>query len=149
MKRFLEDNENRISVLKEFITMNYLIEQNKGERIFGKNVRNMRNKRGWSLKDMAGKIDISIAAVSKIETGFTDISLSRMEQIARVLGVDVTALLVKNMQMELIDISFYGELQKELSERQKEILKLQRKVIDLYEELQKVPKVSTSSFYKK
>lgn len=129
--------------------MNYLIEQNKGERIFGKNVRNMRNKRGWSLKDMAGKIDISIAAVSKIETGFTDISLSRMEQIARVLGVDVTALLVKNMQMELIDISFYGELQKELSERQKEILKLQRKVIDLYEELQKVPKVSTSSFYKK
>lgn len=117
-----------------------------GMEHFGRNIRKMRQKRGWSLKETAGRIGISIAAVSKIETGVTDINLSRLEQVADVFGVDVVELLVKNGKGEGVSSSFYSTLQKKLLEREAEVLSLQRKIIDLYEEIQNGNRISHNTY---
>lgn len=102
----------------------------------GKNIRTMRHERGWSQEDVATRLGISIPAFSKIETGVTDINLSRLEQIANIFEVSVVNLLSLEYVEEpsTQDVSL-NIIQKKLLDRETEITNLQRKVILLYEEL--------------
>jgi transcriptional regulator with XRE-family HTH domain len=101
----------------------------------GKSIRTLRHQHGWSQEDIANRLGISIPAFSKIETGVTDVNLSRLEQIANIYEVSVVQLLtVDNEQVEMVP-SHLNIIQKKLSDRETEIATLQRKVIELYEEL--------------
>jgi transcriptional regulator with XRE-family HTH domain len=108
-------------------------------KILATNIRMLRQQNNWSQEDIARKLGISIPAFSKIETGITDVNLSRIEQIANIFGVPVVKLLATeddNVQEEpqqlLIDA-----VKKKIIDREDEINILQRKVIVLYEELRK------------
>lgn len=102
----------------------------------GKNIRTLRHEHGWSQEDVANRLGISIPAFSKIETGVTDINLSRLEQIANIFEVSVVNLLsleyVEEPSTQDVSLSI---IQKKLNDRETEITGLQRKVILLYEEL--------------
>jgi transcriptional regulator with XRE-family HTH domain len=101
----------------------------------GKSIRILRHQHGWSQEDIATRLGISIPAFSKIETGVTDVNLSRLEQIANIYEVSVVQLLtVDNEQAEPVP-SHLNVIQKKLTDRETEIANLQRKVIELYEEL--------------
>ena len=50
----------------------------------GKKIKMLRQQNGWSQGDVAKRLDISVPAFSKIETGVTDINLSRLEQIVTI-----------------------------------------------------------------
>jgi len=101
----------------------------------GKSIRILRHQHGWSQEDIANRLGISIPAFSKIETGVTDVNLSRLEQIANIYEVSVVQLLtVDNEQVEIAP-SHLNLIQKKLTDREAEIATLQRKVIELYEEL--------------
>jgi transcriptional regulator with XRE-family HTH domain len=102
----------------------------------GKNIRTLRHEHGWSQEDVANRLGISIPAFSKIETGVTDINLSRLEQIANIFEVSVVKLLSLEYTEEpsTQDLSL-SIIQKKLTDRETEITNLQRKVILLYEEL--------------
>ena len=101
----------------------------------GKSIRILRHQHGWSQEDIAHRLGISIPAFSKIETGVTDVNLSRLEQIANIYEVSVVQLLaVDNEQAEVVP-SHLNLIQKKLTDRETEITTLQRKVIELYEEL--------------
>jgi transcriptional regulator with XRE-family HTH domain len=101
----------------------------------GKSIRILRHQHGWSQEDIANRLGISIPAFSKIETGVTDVNLSRLEQIANIYEVSVVQLLaVDNEQAEMVP-SHLNVIQKKLNDRETEIASLQRKVIELYEEL--------------
>lgn len=102
----------------------------------GKNIRTLRHEHGWSQEDVANRLGISIPAFSKIETGVTDINLSRLEQIANIFEVSVVNLLSLEYTEEpsTQDLSL-SIVQKKLVDREVEITNLQRKVILLYEEL--------------
>lgn len=102
----------------------------------GKNIRTLRHEHGWSQEDVANRLGISIPAFSKIETGVTDINLSRLEQIANIFEVSVVNLLSLEYTEEpsTQDLSL-SIIQKKLTDRETEITNLQRKVILLYEEL--------------
>jgi transcriptional regulator with XRE-family HTH domain len=101
----------------------------------GKSIRILRHQHGWSQEDIANRLGISIPAFSKIETGVTDVNLSRLEQIANIYEVTVVQLLtVDNEQVEIAP-SHLNIIQKKLTDRETEIATLQRKVIELYEEL--------------
>ena len=102
----------------------------------GKNIRTLRHEHGWSQEDVANRLGISIPAFSKIETGVTDINLSRLEQIANIFEVSVVNLLSLEYTAEpsTQDLSL-SIIQKKLNDRETEITNLQRKVILLYEEL--------------
>lgn len=102
----------------------------------GKKIRLLRHQKGWSQEDVAKRLDISIPAFSKIETGITDINLSRLEQISTLFEMSVVQLLTFNETEQ--DQKFQNELEtvnKRLMDRETEVIDLQKKVIELFEEL--------------
>jgi len=105
-------------------------------KTLGKKIRLLRHQKGWSQEDVAKKLDISIPALSKIETGITDINLSRLEQIAALFEMSIIQLLTfnepgaeQNLANELDVIN------KKLMDRETEVIDLQKKVIALFEEI--------------
>jgi transcriptional regulator with XRE-family HTH domain len=105
-------------------------------KALGKKIRLLRHQKGWSQEDVAKKLDISIPAFSKIETGITDINLSRLEQISALFDMTVVQLLTFNDEEQ--DQKFINELEivnKKLMDRDAEVIDLQKKVIELFEEL--------------
>src|ERR1700749_4364768 len=108
----------------------------KTNKTVGQNIRTIRHQRGWSQEDVANRLGISIPAFSKIETGVTDINLSRLEQIATIYGVSVVNLFALDAEdTSEPQTSTLTVAQKKIMEREAEIANLQRKVILLYEEL--------------
>ncbi|HEY2583982.1 MAG TPA: helix-turn-helix transcriptional regulator [Mucilaginibacter sp.] len=105
-------------------------------KTLGKKIRLLRHQKGWSQEDVAKRLDISIPAFSKIETGITDINLSRLEQIATLFEMSVVQLLTLNDAEQ--DQKFISELEtvhKKLMDRETEVIDLQKKVIELFEEI--------------
>ena len=111
------------------------IYKKKTNKTIGKNIRTFRHQHGWSQEDVASRLGISIPAFSKIETGVTDINLSRLEQIANIYEIEVVQLLSLDMEEIEHEPSNLSIIQKKLMDRESEIANLQRKVILLYEEL--------------
>ena len=77
---------------------------------------------------MADKLNISLPTYSRIERNILDVSYKRLLQIAKVYGITVVELLqdpTKHHEQ--------SDLQKLLAERDKEINKLQKKIIELLE----------------
>jgi len=107
----------------------------KTNKSVGKNIRTIRHQRGWSQEDVANRLGISIPAFSKIETGVTDINLSRLEQIANIYEVNVVNLIALDAETTEPQGSNLSIAQKKIFDREAEIANLQRKVILLYEEL--------------
>ena len=107
----------------------------KTNKSVGMNIRTLRHQQGWSQEDVADRLGISIPAFSKIETGVTDINLSRLEQIANVFEVSVVYLLAMDIKEAEHEPSHLSIAQKKLIDRENEIATLQRKVILPYEEL--------------
>ncbi|HTI58050.1 helix-turn-helix transcriptional regulator [Mucilaginibacter sp.] len=104
----------------------------------GNNIRRLRENNKWSQQVIAERLNISIPAYSKIETGVTDVNLSRLEQIAHLFEVGLPGLFGGDTIPAPMPTPEFEKLEKELTECEKEILYLQRKVIQLYEELNKV-----------
>lgn len=110
-------------------------QKKKTNKSIGQNIRTLRHRNGWSQEDVANRLGISIPAFSKIETGVTDINLSRLEQIADIYEIDVVQILALDSEDIEQTPSTLSILQKKLTDRELEIVNLQRKVILLYEEL--------------
>ncbi|QDW25450.1 helix-turn-helix transcriptional regulator [Pedobacter sp. KBS0701] len=99
----------------------------------GDRIKQSRLALGLSQADAAKKLNISTPAFCKIETGQTDLNISRLLQISKTFKVPV---------VQLIDSQSGGDpsaelsaLKKELIEKEEEINKLRKKVIDLYDKL--------------
>jgi len=104
----------------------------------GKKIRLLRHQKGWSQEDVAKRLDISIPAFSKIETGITDVNLSRLDQISRLFGLTIVQLLASgDSDEEKKYVSELTSAHKKLQERDAEVIDLQKKVIELYEQLHK------------
>lgn len=102
----------------------------------GKKIRLLRHQKGWSQEDVAKRLDISIPAFSKIETGITDVNLSRLNQISKLFGLSLVQLLsTSDVDDEKDRVDELNELNRKLQLREVEIIDLQKKVIDLYEQL--------------
>ena len=104
----------------------------------GSNIKQLRLDSAKGQTEVAKALGISVAALSKIENGQTDINLSRLIQIAKYFEVSVIAVLSKGAPATIqppqntIEIS---SLKKLLADKDAEIMKLQKKVIDLYDKL--------------
>jgi len=116
--------------------MNY---GNQSQLKVGQNIRNLRLKYGWSLRDAARRLDISTSALSKIETGVTDVNLSRLEQIAHIFGINLIQLWELDFEDAAARETNLTVAKKKVSELESEIATFQRKVILLYEKLRQQP----------
>src|ERR1700712_3311678 len=104
--------------------------------MLGRKIRLLRQQKGWSQEEVAKKLDISIPAFSKIETGITDVNLSRLEQVASLFGLSVVGLLDLDEQGEIQQSAVnLAAVNQKLMEREAEIILLQKKVIELFEQL--------------
>ncbi len=102
----------------------------------GKKIRLLRHQKGWSQEDVAKRLDISIPAFSKIETGITDVNLSRLNQISKLFGLSLVQLMsTSDSEEEKAKADELNEMAKKLQSRDSEVIDLQKKVIDLYEQL--------------
>jgi len=107
-------------------------------KTLGKKIRLLRHQKGWSQEDVAKRLDISIPAFSKIETGITDINLSRLEQISKLFDMTVVQLLTYNdTEQQEKYLSELENMTKKLQERESEVIDLQKKIIGLFEELRR------------
>ena len=97
-------------------------------KTLGQKIRYVRNIKDWSQVEMADKLNVSLPAYSKIERDITDLSFSRLNQIAKVFGMTVIELLSVSSKP-----SEQTNLQKTLVEKEKEINLLQKKIIELME----------------
>lgn len=103
-------------------------------KTIGKNIRQLRQRQGWSQGEVAKRLDISIPAFSKIETGITDVNISRLSQIADLFEVSAVDI-ISSEENGTSCSEEINELKEKLASREEEIIKLQKKVIDLYEEI--------------
>lgn len=59
----------------------------------GEKIKKLRELKNYTQQYMSEQLDLSLSGYGKIERNETDISLSRLEQIANVLGVDMNTIL--------------------------------------------------------
>lgn len=65
----------------------------------GDKIRNLRTIKGYSQENMADILGISSIAYGDIERNKTDVSHSRLEQIAKALGIELVNLLAHGEQL--------------------------------------------------
>lgn len=100
-----------------------------------KNIKKLRQKKGCSQGVVAKTLGISVPAYSKIESGKTDINISRLHQIAAFFQVDVLDLLCDAWHHPLmINDDKVNELTRRLSESRDEVIGMQVKLIKLFDE---------------
>ena len=59
---------------------------------FPKKLKLIRSFKNWTQEDVAEKLGISTHAYAKIERGETDVNLSRLQQIAKVMDIGLSQL---------------------------------------------------------
>jgi len=106
-------------------------------KTLGHNIRTLRRQNNWNQGDVAQRPGISIPAFSKIETGMTDINVSRLEQIAFIFGMSAVKLVSLHESSQEPSATDLEVFNKKLLGRESEIIDLQKKVIELFEELRK------------
>ena len=95
------------------------------------NIRYYRNLKGWSQEEIADKLDVSLPTYSRIERNISGVSFKRIEQLAKVFGITVVELVsTENHKNNTTEIE---TLKKIITEKDKEIISLQQKIIDLLE----------------
>lgn len=67
------------------------------------NIRKIREYRNYTQEYLAAKLRISQNAYSKIELGYTRITVDRLFQVADILGVDVVEI-IGNEQVPVLQI---------------------------------------------
>jgi transcriptional regulator with XRE-family HTH domain len=113
-----------------------MVAKTKMNTAVGSNIRRLREENNWSQQVIADHLNISIPAYSKIETGVTDVNLSRLEQIAHFFNTGIAALFGDGKTTDIPPVSTqYTRLEKDLEDAEKEIIYLQRKVIQLFDEI--------------
>lgn len=59
----------------------------------GDNIKKFRELKNITREQMASDLNMSLSGYSKIERGDTDLTISKIERIAEVLGIDIAQLL--------------------------------------------------------
>jgi transcriptional regulator with XRE-family HTH domain len=103
-------------------------------KTLGEKFRILRQKKGVNQKAMADLLEISIPAYSKLETSITDPNFSRINQIAEVHQLTLRELLDVGEEGVSEQTQLIDQLKEKVSELESTVIKLQGKVIDLYDQ---------------
>ena len=98
-------------------------------------IRKFRISKGRDQAYMATKLDITRSSYSKIESGATDVNLSRLEQIAFILDVKLIHLLSFDPEQEMRDASGYLLVLAQIREKDRCIELLLQQIVELAHQL--------------
>lgn len=105
-----------------------------GTADIGLKIKKQRSSLGLSQAALAKLLKISAPAYCKIENGQTDLNVSRLIQICKVLKTTPSELFT-NCTTPAINSNEVIELKQALISKEDELNKLRKKIIDLYERL--------------
>lgn len=71
----------------------------------GPNIRKLRELRGYKQDYLAEQLGMSLSGYSKIERGETDVSIGRLEQVAKALDIKIETILGFNENIVLQQIT--------------------------------------------
>lgn len=77
--------------------------------VISKNIRLYRQLKGLKLETLADEICISKATMSQIENGHVEITISRIEKIAKVLGVEYNLLVMEKFENNILSTLLYTD----------------------------------------
>lgn len=101
----------------------------------GNKIKVLRQKNGWSQGQVANRLNISIPAFSKIETGITGINISRLNQIAAMFQVNVYDVICEPSDHPITaSTNEINQCKVELANAQQEIIRLQKRLIRVFDE---------------
>lgn len=107
------------------------------EDSLGSRIRRLRQTKFKGQKEVANLLGLSIPAYSKIETGNTDVNVTRLKQIAAVFGVTPEELLVGELAKHGLKAE-HLKLKEQYGVLSDYCILLQRKLISTYEDLEKM-----------
>jgi transcriptional regulator with XRE-family HTH domain len=58
--------------------------------IVGRNLRRLRNEKGWSQEELAFRAKVDRSYISQLETGTYSASVTMLGKLAKALGVDAS-----------------------------------------------------------
>jgi len=61
---------------------------------FGKRLRQLRTKKGWSQEELAYRVGMDVSYLSELENGKKEPCLRKMKEIAQGLGVTMARLML-------------------------------------------------------
>ena len=95
-------------------------------KLIGERIKEARKKKGWSQEKMSEEIEVSVVYLSRIERGYSRISLRRLVHISKVLDITIETLIsgVETTSENYLDKELYNVLIKCTPEKQKLIYNL-------------------------
>jgi transcriptional regulator with XRE-family HTH domain len=98
-------------------------------------IRMLRLSKNFSQQNMADELNLTVAAYSNIERGVSEINLTRLSDISRILGTTPVELLSDELQVKEPDMQYQNNvnqqlllMMKQLEMFQKQLEALQREV---------------------
>lgn len=112
------------------LTTKYTIMTSIGERI-----KKTRLQKAWKPQDVANALGISLTSYFNIEGNITDVNVSKLYEIARIFDVDISVFIYggtkETRDHQIIEIN---NLKSRIDQYDREITRLQQKVINFYEQ---------------
>jgi transcriptional regulator with XRE-family HTH domain len=104
-------------------------------KTLGEKIKAIRISKKLTQEDVAYELDIAIGSYSKIERNVTDINFSRLEQIAKLFKMPVAEIVSFGEDNKLLKErekikALLQERDEELRAKDKEIILLQKKLLD-------------------
>jgi transcriptional regulator with XRE-family HTH domain len=101
------------------------------DKSIGERIRILRVSKSLSQENIANELNLSVSAYSNIERGKTEISVSRIYHIAKILKTSPAYLLNINSEAGELNepATQYGSVQKQLNELTQKISDFQRIVL--------------------
>lgn len=100
--------------------------------IIGKRIKEARKRKGLTQEKLVEQMDVSIAYLSKVETGKIHINLERLSQICNILDVTEGEILngVSNNSKKYLNSEFYELLRKCTPQQQKLIYNILKVILE-------------------
>ena len=101
-------------------------------RIIGERLKKARTEKNLTQEKLAEKLDVSIAFLSRIERGSSQINLKRLSQICDILGVTEGYILngSSSTSQDYLSSEFNDILAKASPEKQKLIYKIAKVIVE-------------------
>jgi transcriptional regulator with XRE-family HTH domain len=98
-------------------------------------IRMLRLSKNLSQQNMADELNLTVAAYSNIERGVSEINLTRLSDISRILGTTPVELLSEDLHMKEPDIQYQSNVNQQLLLMMKQLELFQHQLETLQREV--------------
>lgn len=116
--------------MMSFLITKYTIMTTIGDRI-----KKTRLQKAWKAQDVAKALGITVTSYLNIEADITDVNISKLYEIAGIFEVDVSIFVhVGSLENKDHNMTEINDLKLRIDQYDREITRLQQKVISFYEQ---------------